>query len=67
MSPRNAHAKRTILPRVKAANVICPKHGSRFLAGPNAKGEIICLSCGWTAPYDHKVALTPRATPNVER
>lgn len=61
MSPRS------LLPRVKAANVQCPKHGTKFLAGPNKNGDIICVSCGWSTPHDHRVVMTPRLMKNVER
>jgi len=72
LSPREAGAKgakpaRRLLPRIKGANVLCPRHGSSALAGPNARRQIVCLQCGWTAPYDHRVVLTPRVEPNEER
>ena len=66
MPPRKV--PRSPLPKAKPAwNVACPKHGTTFLAGPNKQQQIVCLSCGWSTPFDHKAVLAPRATPTEER
>ena len=45
----------------------CPKHGTKFLAGPNKQKEIVCVSCGWSTPFDHQVVMKPRLLPTETR
>jgi len=62
MSPRK------LLPKAKPEwNVTCPKHGTKFLAGPNKQKEIVCVSCGWSTPFDHQVVMKPRLLPTETR